>query len=248
MPQRGEKMFLFYKKKYVIAAACVILSFCLFLSLFYGVKTAAIASSGEIIVVDAGHGGRDGGVSGTVTKVKESDLNLKYAILLKSALEKQGYRVVMTRSTEEGLYDAAADFGAANEETRKSRDMKKRKEIINEAKPACVVSLHMNFFGQSAVRGAQVFYNASSAESKKLSQSVQNKLNLLNEKYAERKVSTLYGDYYIVKCTDYTSCIVECGFLSNKEDEKLLLSPAYQSELVYEITNGIIVYLNTRDL
>jgi N-acetylmuramoyl-L-alanine amidase len=212
------------------------------------VKTAAVTAGGEIIVVDAGHGGRDGGVSGTATKVRESDLNLKYAFLLKEALERQGYRVVMTRSTEDGLYDAAAEYGAVSEESRKSRDMKKRREIINEAKPACVVSLHMNFFGQSSVRGAQVFYNSANAESKKLSQSVQGKINALNDKYAERSASTLAGDYYIIKCTEYTSCIVECGFLSNKEDEKLLLSSAYQAELVYEITNGIIVYLNTRGL
>jgi N-acetylmuramoyl-L-alanine amidase len=212
------------------------------------VKTAAVTAGGEIIVVDAGHGGRDGGVSGTATKVRESDLNLKYAVLLKESLEKQGYRVVMTRSTEEGLYDAAATGGGYNEESRKAQDMKRRKEIINDAKPACVVSLHMNFFGQSSVRGAQVFYNASNAESKKLAQCVQNKINTPNNKYAERNLSTLPGDYYIIKCTDYTSCIVECGFLSNKEDEKLLLNPAYQAELVYEITNGITVYLNTRDL
>jgi N-acetylmuramoyl-L-alanine amidase len=218
------------------------------LSLFYGVKTAAIRVRGEIIVVDAGHGGRDGGVSGTATKVKESDLNLKYAFLLKDSLEKQGYRVVMTRSAEEGLYDAAAEYGVYNEESRKSRDMKKRKEIINEAKPACVVSVHMNFFGQSSVRGAQVFYNASNKASKKLSQSVQSRINVLNNKYAEKNATTLAGDYYIIKCTEYASCIVECGFLSNAEDERLLLSSAYQAELIYELTNGIIIYLNTRDL
>ncbi|MDR2090264.1 MAG: N-acetylmuramoyl-L-alanine amidase [Clostridiales bacterium] len=241
-------MFLFFKKKYIIASLLVILTFCAFLSFFYGVKAASIKLRGEIIVVDAGHGGRDGGVTGKETKVKESDLNLKYASLLKTSLEKQGYRVVMTRNTEDGLYDAAAEYGAYGEESRKSQDMKRRKEIIEEAKPACVVSIHMNFFGQSSARGAQVFYNAPDKESKKLSQNIQSKINVLNNKYADKNVSTLPGDYYIIKCTEYASCLIECGFLSNKEDEKLLINPSYQAELIYEITNGIIVYLNTRDL
>ncbi|MDR3264213.1 MAG: N-acetylmuramoyl-L-alanine amidase [Clostridiales bacterium] len=227
-----------FKRKYLILCICVILCAFAALSVTYGVKAAA-ADGGRVVVVDAGHGGRDGGVTGKVTGVRESDLNLKYAFLLKASLEKQGFKVIMTRTTEAGLYDAAA---ALSEESRKSQDMKRRKEIILNSKPACVISLHMNFFSQSSPRGAQVFYNASNPESKKLSAAIQNKLNIVNGEYAGKKISNLPGDYYMIKCTDYSSVIIECGFLSNADDERLLLNEAYQSKLIYEITNGVLVY------
>jgi N-acetylmuramoyl-L-alanine amidase len=216
------------------------------MSFFYGIKTATLILREEIIVIDAGHGGIDGGVSGTITKAKESDLNLKYAISLKNVFEKQGYRIVLTRSTEDGLYGTAAAY--LNEDSRKSQDMKRRKEIINQAEPVCVLSVHMNFFGKSSARGAQVFYNSSNPESKRLATAVQNKINNLNEEYVGRKITQLPGDYYIVKSIEYPSCIVECGFLSNPEDEKLLLNADYRERLVYEIGNGVLMYLKTREL
>jgi N-acetylmuramoyl-L-alanine amidase len=236
-------MFAVYKKKYIILGLAVMLFAVGCFSAAYGIKAAHIRTAKAVVVIDAGHGGVDGGVSGGETGVKERDLNLKYAFLLKVALEAQGYAVVMTRTTEEGLYESAFyEF----EESRKSKDMKKRKEIILNAKPACVVSLHMNFFSDSSVRGAQVFYNAVNSDSKKLSQSVQNRVNYVNRQYAKRDVTALSGDYYITKCTDYPACIVECGFLSNSEEERLLVNPEYQAKLVYEITDGIIIFLNNR--
>ncbi|MDR1906039.1 MAG: N-acetylmuramoyl-L-alanine amidase [Clostridiales bacterium] len=238
-------MFLLIKRKSVILGAIIILSAYSLLSIFYGIKTAAYGGRSNIIVVDAGHGGVDKGVTGTKTGVKESDLNLKYALLIKEALEKQGFRVILTRVDENGLYEQTWFSSEMSEESRKARDMKKRKEIILNAKPACVISVHMNFFEQSAVRGAQVFYDPLNKQSKEMASSLQARLNILNEEYAKKTVSSLPGDYYIIKCTDYPSCIIECGFLSNKEDEELLLDAAYREKLVYEIINGIIIYLNT---
>ena len=92
-------------------------------------------SEGMRIVVDAGHGGIDGGVSGKNTGVKESDLNLSISMALKEELEDMGFEVTLTRKTEAGLYDTTA-------KGFKKRDMQRRKEIIEEVKPALVISIH----------------------------------------------------------------------------------------------------------
>lgn len=236
-------MFAVWRKKVFIGVILAVLAAGFAATFFYGVKAASLRAKEATIVIDAGHGGRDGGVSGIATGVKESDLNLKYAFLLKEALEKQGFRIIMTRSTEDGLYDTA--FGS--EETRKSRDMLKRKEIILEAKPVCVISLHMNFFQQRSVRGAQVFYDGANQTSKALAVAVQNKLNKLNTAHAKRNVTQLPGDYYIVKSTVYPTCIIECGFLSSEEDEKLLINPDYQRDFIYEVVSGVLTFLGTRE-
>ncbi|MDR1940293.1 MAG: N-acetylmuramoyl-L-alanine amidase [Clostridiales bacterium] len=236
-------MFVIYKKKYIVWGVAAVLFAVGCFSAVYGIKASSIRADKPVIVIDAGHGGADGGVSGISTGVKESSLNLKFAFLLKAAVENQGYRAVLTRTTEAGLYETAFN---TLEETRKSKDMRKRKEIIVASKPACVVSLHMNFFSQSSIRGAQVFYNSENPESKKLAKILQGRVNNLNREYAKRDVTALPGDYYITKAADYPACILECGFLSNPDEERLLLDPEYQEKLIYEAVNGIIIYLNTK--
>lgn len=191
-------------------------------------------STGIKIVLDAGHGGIDGGVTGVKTGVKESELNLLIVKRLEKYLSEAGFSVVLTRSSDAGLYGIAT-------KNLKKKDMEKRKEIINSAVPSLVVSVHLNKFGMSSRRGAQVFYKESSDNSKILANSIQSCFNEMED--APRQSSALTGDYYILNCSEYPSVICECGFLSNPEDEALLITEDYRDKIAYTIFKGVVGYL-----
>ncbi len=210
------------------AAAIVLLSLCLS-SVAAGLSSPAIFT----VVLDAGHGGVDPGVLGVQTKVKESDLNLMIVRELQEDFENAGFAVVLTRTDEGGLYGLPTDGFT-------KRDMQERKEIIESAAPRLMISVHQNnFVSDRSRRGGQVFYNGESEEGKALADSIQSRLNALGG----CAYSALKGDYYMLNCTQYTSVIVECGFLSNAEDEKLLTSKSYREQLAYEIFTGTLAFL-----
>ena len=224
------------KKRNIVIFTALLLTAVTFVLCFAALaKTnAAALNSGVKIVLDAGHGGIDGGVSGKTTGVHERDLNLAVVRKLENYLISAGISTVLTRSSDAGLYGVASS-------TLKRRDMEKRKEIIEKAEPTLVVSVHMNYYPNSSRRGGQVFYELGDEKSQLLATSVQNSLNSL---YKDVKDYTpLTGDYYILNCTKYPSIIAECGFLSNPTDESLLVSEEFQSELAYSLFSGIINYL-----
>lgn len=194
-------------------------------------------TSGMKIVLDAGHGGIDGGITGVNTGVKESDINLQITMLLKSRLEEDGFEVVLTRKTEAGLYGTAG-------KGFKKRDMEKRKEIIEEAKPDLVLSIHQNLYPTRKTRGAQIFYNAQNEKGKLLAQGLQNHLNVLYAKQGVKNRAIMPGDYFMLNCTSSPSVIIECGFLSNAEDEKLLISDSWQNQITQAIATGVIEYFS----
>ncbi len=185
------------------------------------------------IVVDAGHGGVDGGSVGKTTGVVESDLNLIYAKILKAKLIDYGFRVVMTREGRAGLYDESAP-------NLKRSDMKKRKEIIEKSNADLVLSIHMNSLPISKASGGQVFFDAGNEGGEKLATSIQSQLKL-NLKNTTKQAKS--GDYYIVRCTPIPACIIECGFLSNETEEKLLQQKSYQEDFCYAVVCGVIDYL-----
>lgn len=185
------------------------------------------------VVVDAGHGGIDGGCEGTKEGSNERELNLLYAKTLKTYLESYGIEAVLTRATTDGLYSALAS-------NKKKDDMKKRKELIEKANADLVISLHMNAFPQKSVCGAQVYYNSESEVSKSLATSIQ---SMFIKDLPNAKSVPAVGDYYILNCTNTPAVIVECGYLSNVNEEKLLLSSEYREKVCYSILCGIIKYL-----
>lgn len=224
------------KRANVVIVFVLILTFLTFILCFNAIKLHPVgdASSKIKVVLDAGHGGIDGGVSGVNSGVKESELNLKVVKKLEKCLIDAGIGVVLTRNSDAGLYGVASS-------SLKRKDMEKRKEIIEKSKPNLVVSIHMNKYSLSTRRGAQVFYNAKSENSKLLATSIQNSFN--NMKESPRECTALKGDYYILTCTEYPSVIAECGFLSNSEDERLLINDEYQEKLAHSIYKGIVEYL-----
>ena len=197
------------------------------------VAVPSSVTGSKTIVVDVGHGGEDGGVVGA-SGVKESDINLAIAVKLKKCLIDGGYNVVMTRESDVGLYGAAT-------KNKKLADMKKRKSIICEAKPALMVSIHQNYSPSKYVSGAQVFY-APDGKSKVEATETQGVLNrMLN---CNR--NAMPGDYYVLQCSPYPSLLIECGFVSNPEEERKLISAGYQETVAYAIYTAINFSLTAR--
>ena len=218
----------------IIAAAGLTLLLSIYVALLC-VRTRAAASPSDrfTVVIDAGHGGIDGGVLGITTGVKESELNLDIARKLKTKFDKSGAKTVMTRKTEAGLYGIYS-------KGFKRRDMQKRKQITLNAKADVFVSIHLNYYSSPLRRGAQVFYKIDDEKSKSLADIVQAELN--GGKECERDYTALAGDYYVLNEADCAAILCECGFLSNAEDEKLLLTDEYRAEIAEKIFNGIEKY------
>jgi N-acetylmuramoyl-L-alanine amidase len=185
------------------------------------------------IVIDAGHGGLDGGSVGTTTGITENELNLIYAKKLGKYLSGFGFNVVQTRTTPDGLYSTFS-------ENYKREDMINRQAIIEEAQPQIVLSIHMNKYVLPSENGAQVFYGADDQSSQDLANSIRDKLRLNFENAREL---TLVGDYYLLNNAVVSTVIVECGFLSNPEEEILLQQEDYQEKMCYAIFCGVIKFL-----
>lgn len=219
------------RKKYVLIAVLCCLVLCA-VAIIPSIRTSTKPKGEYTIVIDAGHGGRDGGSVGVNGSV-EKDLNLAYAKSLKRLLDKAGVNVIMTRDSDNGLYSEDAD-------NKKLSDMRKRREIINNAQPDLVVSVHMNSFPLDSCKGAKTFYQIGSDVSFEAAKSIQNTLHY----YIDNASSTVgAGDYYILNCTKYTSVLIECGFVSSPEEEKLLNSEDYREEFMYSVYRGIMLYL-----
>lgn len=187
------------------------------------------------IVLDAGHGGVDGGVVGRKTGLKESEVNLAVTYRLKEALEDMGFSVTLTRKTDAGLYGAAT-------KGFKKQDMLKRKEIIEETDPALVISIHQNFYPSKSTRGGQVFYRKADEGSRRLATCVQGKLNALYAGQGAKSRKEMEGEFFMLQCAPCPSVIVECGFLSNVEDEKLLSTEGWRTQLSEAVAGGVLSY------
>ncbi len=191
---------------------------------------------GYRVVIDAGHGGIYGGAIGS-SKVSESSINLQISYELKSIFEKQGHFVTMTRKDENGLYDNTS-------KGFKLRDLKKRVEIAKSVNFDIFISIHLNKYISPKRRGAQVFFKKGNERGRLLAESIQTELNLLNQSI--RMYDALSGDYYLLNCLEGGAVIVECGFLSNPEEENLLLTKSYKKSLATAIYKGAIRYaINT---
>lgn len=228
------------KKSFIFISTAVLVSFIWAVSLCFqaltGAQSVSAFDTAMRIVVDAGHGGIDGGVTGRQTGVKESEVNLAIAFKLSAVLEEMGFETVMTRKTDAGLYDTTA-------KGFKKRDMQRRKEIILNAAPTLVISVHQNYYPSQTQRGAQVFYAASNERSALLATQIQAQMNGL---YAEQRVKNRVaskGDFFMLNCAACPSVIVECGFLSNAKDEALLISAAWQEKIARKIAAGAVAYL-----
>ncbi len=200
------------------------------------VPTVSLPVSGKTIVVDAGHGKPDEGAESS-TGTTEAETNLKIALKLQNLLEQSGSTVILTRSDENAIYD----YDSKTLRQKKISDIHNRVKIGNESSADIFVSIHLNKIPQQQYDGWQTFYNAQSSDGKKLAESIQKNLNDAIQKENNRVAKTI-DNIYIIKHVEIPTTIVECGFLSNPEEEKLLLQDEYQDKLAWGIYNGIIDY------
>ena len=192
-------MFLTIKRRHLVIALCMIVFCSMMMGVYFSLSRTFSPKTTQTIVIDAGHGGRDAGCSGINTGISESELTLSIAKKLKNQLENMGYKVVMTRTNSDGLY-------SQNVKNYKKSDMEKRREIIQKANPDMVISIHLNSFPAITEKGAQVFYQKDNLLGSALATSMSAQLSSLLENARKEAIA---GDYYILKCADVPSCIVE---------------------------------------
>jgi len=220
-------VFHFYKKR--VAAAIMVLVLAAGAIILFNLPQSNAAATPITIAIDPGHGGYDGGVSGLQTGAKESDINLSIALYARAYLQNVGYKVVLTRDRDRAPVEAGSV---------KRRDMYMRLAVINGAAADLAVSIHCNFYPSRYRRGIQVFYNKDA--DMPLAATMQSHLNdALNQSHIGRGFSPLWGDYYLLAQVPCPAVIVECGFLSNAEDEALLTDENYRMTLAYEICRAI---------
>lgn len=201
-----------------------------------GVPTVSLPVSGKTVVIDAGHGKPDEGAQSS-RGTTEAETNLKIALKLKNLLEQSGSSVILTRSDENAIYD----LDAKTLKQKKISDIHNRVKIGNESSADIFVSIHLNKIPQQQYDGWQTFYNAQNQDGQKLAVAIQNNLNKAIQKENNRVAKSI-DNIYIVKHVEIPTTIVECGFLSNPDEEKKLLEDEYQNRLAWGIYNGIIDY------
>jgi N-acetylmuramoyl-L-alanine amidase len=184
----------------------------------------------KVVIIDAGHGGWDPGKKGT-QGADEKEINLQIAQKLQAFLEQGGATVYMTRTEDEALG------------TRKGQDMRERKSIINSMEGDILISIHQNAFPQASVKGAQVFYYKNSEKGKKLAETIQESLISFADN-DNKRVAKSNNDYYVLRTTEIPAALVECGFLSNSEEEKKLNDEKYQEKIAWAIYLGIMNYFS----
>lgn len=201
-------------------------------------QTSSTPVSGKVIVVDAGHGVPDEGAESS-RGTTEAETNLKIALKLQNLLEQSGCTVILTRSDENAIYDL--DKNTLKE--KKISDIRNRVKIGNNSSADIFVSIHLNKIPQSQYWGWQCFYNSGNENSSNLAKKIQANLNDSIQK-ENKRVAMKLDTVYIMKHVEIPISIVECGFLSNPEEEQQLLDDEYQNRLAWGIFNGIIDYFN----
>lgn len=196
-------------------------------NLFYGEIAPVLAQGKPLILIDAGHGGRDpGAVWGDI---KEKDINLEVAKQLEKTLKKKGYRVSMTRTTDTNLVNWKDNGSYQRASLWQRAHLSKRKNA------QVLISIHCNSDQNSAYSGPQTFYHRNSINGKALAEAIQEELIKVN--FSKRQA--IPGDYYLINNTTCTTVIVELGYLSNADDRALLCSSKYKVKFAEAIAIGI---------
>ena len=202
------------------------------------ILTSTVPVSNRIIVLDAGHGKPDEGAEGN-NGTTEEKANLSITLKLQKLLEESGATVILTRSDENGIYDQ----NSITIREMKVSDIKNRVKIGNDSSADILVSIHLNKGDNSSYNGFQTFYKKDDEQGKRLASDIQASLKDTIKTENKREAHEISG-IYLVDNVEIPSTIVECGFLSNPQEEEKLLTDEYQNQLAWGIYIGIINYFN----
>ncbi|HBI6978043.1 N-acetylmuramoyl-L-alanine amidase CwlD [Clostridium perfringens] len=220
-------------KKIIKIVAIMMLSF---LVLNISLLKVNAEENNKVIVIDPGHGGIDGGAK-SENGVIEKDINLSISLKTKAALESKGYKVIMTRSEDVGLYTEGKKV-----REKKIEDLGNRVKIKKENKCDAFISIHQNMFPQKNCKGAQV-WSANNEPSQKLGKIIQQKFKEEVDQNNKREAKVAKKEYKILNDGyEGASVIVECGFLSNPEECELLGKEDYQNKIANTLANAIDEY------
>ena len=191
------------------------------------------------VVLDPGHGGEDGGAVG-VDGVVEKDINLSISLKLRDLLEASGYEVIMTRETDQAIYDD----DATSLRKKKISDLHNRADIINKNKKEnCIfISIHQNKFPNPKYFGTQIFYSKNEIKSQELAIKIKDSVVGLIQTENTREIKPATEKIYLLNNAHIPAVVVECGFLSNAEEAKKLIDEKYQSQIAFSIYCGISDY------
>ena len=197
----------------------------------------------KTIVLDAGHGGIDSGTSSDDKTIFEKDINLAVTLKLKELIESSGGLVVLTRDDDSSLYEESG-----NKTTRQkyNENLKNRKKIADESNADMFISIHLNYFTQSKYYGAQTFYPESNKDGKALASCIQDEFKRVVDNRNNRVIKPR-NDLYLLKDCKIPSALIECGFLSNEKEAKLLNDEEYQEKIAWAIYSGIQKYFDENE-
>ncbi len=196
-------------------------------------------SQPPVVIIDAGHGGIDGGaVSSDGTS--EKNINLSIALKLEDLLNSCGISTVMTRTEDVSIHDAQAQ----TVRQKKVSDIHNRLKIIEEHEDSVFISIHLNYYPSSSCVGTQVFYSKNNIQSEALASNIQASVVEFIQPNNSRAIKKAGTNIYLLYHAQIPAVLVECGFLSNYEDTKKLKDENYQKQMAFSIMNGILEYLN----
>lgn len=226
----------------IITAFLIILSAMLYLT-FMANFSAAEASSMPItqktVIVDAGHGGDDGGAIG-IDGTVEKDINLDIALKLEKILKFYGFNVIMTRTQDV----MTCDDGLDSLRKRKISDIHNRFELMRKNPDAIFISVHQNKFEDSSQHGTQAFYSGNDERSKELAEAIQTSVTLTLQRKNDRVVKKSGSGIYLLYHAKIPAVLVECGFISNSDEVKKLKDESYRMKLAILIADGLLKYLS----
>ena len=231
------------KRKQLLSAAIILLCLSVFLFLMLRstrritLETAAPVRTLPPVLIDPGHGGEDGGaVSGDVL---EKHINLAVSHDVADLLRLCGYTVSMTRDTDDALTNEGEDV-----RKRKYNDMKMRLDLYNATPDNVVVSIHQNKFDAASSHGAQVFYSPNHPNSAVLAEALRKSVTGMLQPDNTRTCKTAGKEIFLLKNARVPAVIVECGFISNRQERELLVTDDYQKQLALAIAAGLMNYVN----
>lgn len=191
----------------------------------------------QVIILDAGHGGMDGGCSSANGDV-EKNINLAILLDLRDLLTASGYEVITTRDTDVSIHDTGIE-GVANQ---KSSDMDNRLEIFNSVQGAICISIHQNQFTDPQYSGAQMFYSDSNSQNSVLAQKLQNQFVSFLQPENKRETKLCGKELFLCYYSKNPTVMAECGFLSNPEEASLLITEEYQQKVAFTIYAALVQY------